>query len=129
MHERGPGVIITLTLVTLSALLVAFGSSARAKSGETHLETLCTQISALQGQVTDLKLEIDQLHQDRFSLETRVQEAQDEAILQLRTAKGLEKTLAQEQWRNKTLSKQLDEQRVKISKLARAARSSNLSAR
>ena len=93
MGERGRGVTLALAFVALSALLVSFISSSKAKGIEQQIEAL--------------KADKEKLGQTRETLERSLREARERYAQETLVTQNLKNALAQEQLKNRALADEL----------------------
>ena len=93
MEERYRGIRASLTLITMAALLVAFGSSSKRRSTEMEISLLGKQLQ--------------QLAQTNKILEERVRQAEDQCAHSRYVGKQLNDELLHEQAKNKALTLRL----------------------
>ena len=97
MGNRSRGVTTSLTLVTLAALLVAFGSSFRRRGVEKKL--------------TLLERQAQQLAQDNKELEEKVRWVEGRYSTSITLGRRLNEALVQEQAKNRVLAERLQQSR------------------
>lgn len=93
MEDRYRGITTSLTLVTMTALMVAFGSSAKRHTVEDELHLL--------------RQRVDRLAQTNQDLEEKLRWAEGKYAQFMTLGKRLNEALLQEQARNRVLSERL----------------------
>ena len=95
MEDRYRGVTASLTLVTMAALLVAFGSSSRRRSTEEELLLL--------------KRQVEQLAQTNQALEEKVRWTEGRYSQSITLGRRLNEALIHEQEKNRALAERLQQ--------------------
>ena len=101
MEDRYRGVTASLTLVTMAALLVAFGSSSRRRSTE--------------GELLLLEEQVHQLAQTNKTLEEKVRWVEGRYSQSVTLGKRLNEALIEEQAKTKALSERLQQSKLQPS--------------
>ena len=107
MYERGRSSLVVLTVITLSALGVAFGSSAKAKVEIAGFDQLQKKVLQLNKEMADLRSKWTQTQKAKADLEKQLKITRNKMNQNARYAKELKRELNLEQARNKSLQHQL----------------------